>query len=63
MSYADNHTGVVKVDALKSKTRATAELIRRAEDALIAEMQRKRALDGVTETADDALRAKYGMEN
>jgi hypothetical protein len=57
-----NHTGEVKVDALKAKTRATAEVIRQAEDQVIAQMQRKRALDAVNDTSDAALRAKYQMK-
>jgi hypothetical protein len=60
---ATNGTGVVKVDALKSKIRATGELIRSAEDSLITAMQRQRDLDQINGTADDALRAKYGMGN
>jgi hypothetical protein len=56
---ATNGNGVVKVEALKSKTQAAAEVIRRAEDALIAAMQRQRALDQINGSADDALRQKY----
>lgn len=59
----NNHTGIVKVDALRSKISATAELVRRAEDALISAAQRERALNDINGAADAELRHKYGMEN